>query len=287
MINKDVEIDSLLNSKPSREYTKYLRVRCPSCLKLYAIDSAEIREARPKFACVECEQKFWIPFPEALDSAEALMGFPQEWDARIEVPNEDQLKGPISPSEDTKPSPKLDIRAFSCPKCSEPYAAGQMECQSCGVLFKKFIERARLPLSSINTPREVRVAWDEAIENYEDFQKHQNFIRVCQTQDCLEYAFQQYHQILQVNPSDEIALRAQKELSALALTIAEVRTVPKAGRQLSMPRFPKLRLVNFLFLLCGIVIAMGFLMPEARNLVGFGSAALFMFLALRFYFRLL
>ena len=40
--------------------TEAMRVRCPSCRKLYMVQFNDIREAKPRFECVQCHSRFWL-----------------------------------------------------------------------------------------------------------------------------------------------------------------------------------------------------------------------------------
>lgn len=52
-----------------------LRVRCPSCRKLYLVQTTDIRESKPRFACVQCHTKFWLSLAEQDLTAE-IVGVP-------------------------------------------------------------------------------------------------------------------------------------------------------------------------------------------------------------------
>lgn len=257
--------------------SELLRIRCPKCFKLYSVDSSELNEAKPKFECIDCQQKFWIPFPEALEQASGLIGFPLEW-------IEESKEAEIAPEKVVNPEPVIEQKPFSCPNCKEPYAGGDVDCKSCGIIFDKFKE-AKDRRNEPYATRELKELWDSVVESYEDFERHENFVGFAQAESSLTYANYKYRQILEVNPSDDLANRAIKMIDALLLARVE-KNIPirPEPRKLNMP---KLRIGTFIILLCGMVMAMGIVIPGARNLVGLGSAALFFVLALRYYFRVL
>ena len=122
------------------------------------------------------------------------------------------------------------------------------------------------------------------VESYDNFHIHEDFLAAAQMESALSYALYKYKQILDVNPSDDLALKAQDMISALMNARVDASIQSREERQFKMP---KLRVGTFIILLCGIVMAMGLVIPGARNLVGVGSAALFFVLALRYYFRVL
>ena len=125
MIMDDVNISGRRN--------ELIRVRCPQCFKLYSIESAEINEPKPKFECLDCKQRFWLPYPEALEQASGLIGFPLEW---IEEKSEQEM----APEAVVNQEPVVEQKPFQCPNCSEPYAGGDTECKKCGIIFDKIEE---------------------------------------------------------------------------------------------------------------------------------------------------
>ncbi len=261
----------------------HLRIRCPKCLKLYSVDTAGIQDSRPKFQCRDCHEKFWITTALSPNDVEEIMGFPLEW------------------LESDKPAQVLVDRIYSCPKCTEPYTAAQNQCSKCGLIFAKYIEKvaaknlapASNEFDGISAPATVKAAWDDVIEQFDKFDVHQKFIYSAQVENCLEYAAKQYALILEACPTDELALRAQKQIEAIESVRFETRSRgsrPHAGPNIFETLELEIRKLRFpsLILLCsGIVITMGVLLPNERNLVGIGSSILFLILALRYYFRLI
>lgn len=283
MFDKDVEKD-LLRDKESGHLSKStVRARCPECYKLFAIHASEVKDSHPQFACTACDTQFWLAFPEALESDEIVMGL------KLNFTDQDQVNFTETVDTEVLYENSLSEHALSedvleCPKCDANYSAKDKECKSCGLIFSKYFARLNFKRSELDAPKEVRLAWDETIENYDDFAAHQKFINLTQRYQSLDYAFDQYEKVLEVNPMDEYALRAQNQLSCLAVTMAEAKISTKAK---SKRDFPRLRLVSLLYVLSVIIIVMGIFFPQLRNLVGFGSAVLFLTLALRFYFRII
>lgn len=284
-----------LHSNPST-----LLVRCPQCFKSYSVDASEIRDSRPRFECISCHGRFWIAYPEVLESPKGVIGFPVEWDA---PPSREETSLEKISREDEEMAPTPRPLTFSCPKCEEPYVAGDQECKKCGVIFLKFEEslrqkeRAKKEATFSASP-EVRERWDSVLEDYENKELHQNFISAAWADRSLDYAAYKYASILEVVPRDELASQALKEVQALMGTrfeyVVEAQKTEavkwyenfKFIKEVDLP-FRKFHWTSFIMLACGVVIGLGMLMPHMRNLIGFGTSVLFFILALRFYFRVI
>jgi predicted nucleic acid-binding Zn-ribbon protein len=256
-----------------------LKIRCPDCLKLYTVKSAEIHEARPRFQCVDCQTQFWISFSEAIASGEEIMGFPLDWLGE-------------SSARDKKIHSEISAKAFSCPKCGQAYASGDTECVKCGVVFLRFKDTARPSQDDVRASVEVRELWEAVLADYDNFEKHQIFINAAIADRSLPYAAGQYARILEVCPQDVSAQKAQKEITSMAFAGFEsnvVRSEPAVSGLFSGLDFSfrKIRLTTYIMFMCGVVIAMGILLPHQRNLVGVGTAVMFFILALRYYFRVI
>lgn len=254
-----------------------VKVRCPDCFKLYSVNTAEIREPRPRFECVDCHTKFWIAYPEATEAKGGVIGFPLEW---------------------VEPTSQLAVEAFACPKCGTGYAAGDQECKKCGVVFLK-IDQLQDSKDMPSADKAVREHWEIVLADYDKFENHQAFINTAFADDSLEYAMYQYTTILNVVPNDEMAKKAKVEIAALqtariessvkAPEVAEEKSAQSPFRFLNfiVGGFRKIKFTNLIMVMCGFVIAAGLMIPHLRNLVGFGTSILFFIIALRYYFRVI
>ncbi|MEK6554932.1 MAG: hypothetical protein AABZ31_06820 [Bdellovibrionota bacterium] len=243
-----------------------VHVRCPDCFKLYAVKASDIHEARPQFQCVDCSAQFWMPYPECLESAAGLIGFPLENAREPRTANTFQAK------------------PFSCPKCGSGYSGGQTECEKCGVLFAKFLSKTPGTRSDFSASKELKALWDAAILEYEKEDRHRAFIRYGLTDGNVEYVSRKYSDVLDSNPSDEMALKMQKELAAITVAKAESvrRPLSKGWQDWSIP---KLRFSPVLYVMGGALVVGGLVMPGMRNLIGFGCSILFLTLMVKFYFQ--
>lgn len=259
-----MERENMLNSQSELAGIS-IHVRCPDCFKLYAVQASDIESAKPQFQCTSCSKQFWMPFPECLESAAGLIGFPVE------------TSRPSFAS-----TSAFQAKPFSCPKCGSGYNGGQAECEKCGVIFQKFVSRTT-PRSDFSASKELKALWDAVVLEYENPERHRGFIDYGFADGNIDYVTRKYADILESNPGDEIALRFQNEIHVRVVTRAQVERRPKVSgwQNVSLPR---IRLSPILFILAGVLIAAGLIVPGSRNLVGFGSSVLFLALAIRFYF---
>lgn len=248
------------NSEPRLQTVK---VRCPQCFKLYAVKSTEIYETKPKFECQQCKARFWLAYPECLEQPE-VMGFPVEW-------LETQVRSSVS----TQPS----IKTEKCPKCQVEHMVGQKECFHCGLIFEKYQakEENRTNLLPPAHP-DLSKHWSRVLENYENESRHLQFLKDCQKKKGLDYASYQYGRILEINPSDERAQAMKDMIVALTQTQLEAAPVKTEKVKAKWPR------ASTIAMMVGIVVILiGFSSAQFRNLIGFGTAILFLSLAIRYY----
>ncbi|MDC0980203.1 hypothetical protein OAQ84_00560 [Bdellovibrionales bacterium] len=303
-----------------------VRVRCPDCFKQYSVQAAEIVESKPRFECLDCKTQFWIAYPEVLEQEEVI-GFPVDW---INTPGQRALENDALPEESAKSEPAIStqfelkedleqlrflepespkeseqvdkefnaevtesVGEFPCPKCGGMNRGGVRECGECGVfidLCRALKKEESFPLFRPPSKR-LREIWELVLENFEDEERHQNFIRAVQESDQLPYALSKYGAILKAYPEDEISCRMRTQLEALAVQ----RAMGDAEAERSQHDRPALlnrkrRSVglSFIIVVASIVtIALGYFVPTLRNLMGIGVSTLFITLALRYHFKLI
>jgi hypothetical protein len=233
-----------------------LRVRCPHCRKLYLVQFTDIREAKPRFECVQCRTRFWLSLGD-VDLSQELVGLPLQ-----------QREAPLKKTE-------------PCPKCFKPVEAGRSDCGACGVVLEKarstpnFIEN--MPPHSAN----LETLWKKVIGNYAEPALHNDFIRACQRERNLAYAGAQYALLIKLMPSDEITQKRLGEIKALGSSL--MPSVARGKPQLKSPAY--FRMWHFPLMAAVIVIIVGMVLPMFRNLVGLGAMLLFLAMALRIQFR--
>jgi hypothetical protein len=237
-----------------------LRVRCPHCRKLYLVQYGDIVEAKPRFECVQCRNRFWISL-SGTDTHGEIQGIPMH----------------VKDAPAAKPKPGAELKTEPCPKCFKPVAVGLHECPSCGVLVQKvkdlsFIEGA--PAHS----QQLGSAWKKVLSNYDDESIHSDFLRIAQREKNLLYAAAQYGQMNKLMPSDETTLQKMREVQALGTAILPQIEAAKPANLYG-------RLWQIPLLVASIMIFVGLSLPLFRNIVGVGAALLFLAMAMQIQAR--
>src|SRR5207253_2647100 len=60
---KNVRILPIIDFVTLRMEMEKLRLRCPSCAKLYEVSDADIKSHTPQFDCVSCATRFGFQYP--------------------------------------------------------------------------------------------------------------------------------------------------------------------------------------------------------------------------------
>ena len=93
-------------------------IRCPTCSKLYEVDSKLIKSSSPHFDCLVCAEVFSFVFP------------PKDW-------KKIQTFKVLDPKSSTQNN-SLQRLKKECPKCGILNLTSASECYACQVLFKSF-----------------------------------------------------------------------------------------------------------------------------------------------------
>jgi hypothetical protein len=262
------ERGSVLQGKQSIFSTESFRVRCPHCRKLYLVQFSDVQEAKPRFECSQCHERFWISLPD-MDLSSELIGLP------LKVKEAPLLKVPLPAS-----SPSVAIETEPCPKCFKPNALNARECGHCGVLIAK----AKAASLSFDEPIPAHSAvlngmWQKIVDNYGDEKLHADFIRASERERKIPYAAAQYGQMQKLMPTDEITKQRIKEVQALGETM-----MPPGKKASLRPRmYPRLWQIPLLG--AAILIIVGLALPMFRNIVGVGAAFLFLGIAMQLQLR--
>lgn len=290
------------------EFTQPISMRCPECLKAYQVDASAISDEKPTFQCQDCESLFWFPYTEAIGKPE-FIAFPMNWneedldlifyneepqDVAPSQQHQEAANQNLAHSEPSQPSeevlseePKAQFAiqpsesVNTCPKCHFEYIGEQSECDSCGVIFEKF-HKAQKDFEG--APSEIQKLWTNVLEAYDQLSLHQDFVDACTKTKNLEFAAKKYHQVLEANPSDDIAQAMQKQITALTTVIEGAQVADQIPNKVGA-KSPKFNVTLIILFLGGLVIGTGYLVHPLRNLMGVGVAMIFLTLALRVYFK--
>lgn len=284
----------------------HIKVRCPQCFKLYRVDFSSVALHRPKFQCTQCQEKFSLQIQDC-QGLDEIIGFSESWEEKST--NEEDvissfaqrndvlgIEGPLDSLQQNKKSEEktvfkpeershkeLDKEGVPCPKCETLNPIGSLECKHCHVVIKKFVEIKKDP-SLVNVPQKLKEIWQMVLNHYEDEDLHQEFIRQCRKLNRLEFAASRYKKILDAQPQEELALRFRREIVALASIAPELTTTSTKVNPIDKPKM-RVPFTSIAMLLSSILMFVGYMTPEFRNLMGIGAAFLFITTAIRLIFK--
>ncbi|MCB9026069.1 MAG: hypothetical protein H6625_07120 [Bdellovibrionaceae bacterium] len=242
-----------------------VKVRCPQCLKLYNVSTRSVQTKKPKFQCNQCNEYFSLSYPECLGLDE-VVGYAESWEKSksLEQASPEQIKE--------------NEEKIPCIKCGASNVVSSTECNSCGIIFKKYREQKEDPFA-LKAPQKLKEFWHMVIQHYEDEDLHEEFLRQCRKSGHLEFASSRYKKILDVQPQEVIAQKFKNKIVAL-VSMATDRPIKNEAKI----RF-KVPFASLAMLLSSIVLFMGYFLPEYRNLMGIGAAFLFITTAIRLIFK--
>lgn len=247
-----------------------LNFRCPTCSKLYQVDSRLIKSSSPQFDCVVCSEVFYFHYP------------PADWNKIEALRMEDRNSA----------SKKLDK---VCPKCSAINMNSAQECYSCQVVFQNYelLKKETFP----NALPSLVQTWQNYLQDYENLEKQSHFLQKCFSLNQLDYAQAKISSLKKVMGSEDlICVQAMDELNRLIkIKQQEKRLQPQDG----MKRFKNEPLLNltkrFLrqrrVLYCGpvilavLMILFGLVNHNHRNAIGPGVAILILHMGLIYTFK--
>lgn len=255
-----------------------IRVRCPSCTKLYVVNSTEIKSSSPHFLCHVCHSKFTFDYPSLTETVEARLIAPSSslnFTQRMPEVLENSKVG-IAARENRHLKP--------CPKCGGKNAINATECVHCQVIFAKMQNLAGQDQGVRALPSLVR-KWQEVLGDFENDSLHTQFIEDCRKAQALAYAIYRYRQMLEVQPQDEIAKKM--------LAQAQAWEMASGIEQASLPGFGKgLKQIDWLevlywspAVLSGVLFLAGISNLGMRNYIGFASAVMVLWTGMSYYFN--
>lgn len=223
------------------------KLRCPSCAKLYEVDSVDIETVSPQFQCVSCDCRFTFAYPPI---------------------NPDHI---VCSVVNALGHLSLQTEQKTCPKCAAISPAEAEECYSCRVIFARL---EGLPADSTlrAQPSLVR-KWKMLMEDFTDETKHEEFVSSCQQVEALSFAFSKYNDMKQALGGDALCermlLRVQKLSEVSGQTaVKENSLAKKSGRSRPWTGY----IVPGAYIMCALLILWGSFSLANRNLVGVGVA---------------
>ncbi len=281
-----------------------IRMRCPSCYKLYSLDSKTVYVDKPEFDCVSCEQKFWISFPEALEHKE-IVAFPIEWsehfkselqtDSFIESESKSNVQEPINETLSPKLVEKIAKNFAEVPFNSRPsfdegsnsvlnsalnsiqYSSPNSQINSIlekttGIRKVGFVDDVHSELTSEYWFLEK--SWDKVLNNYDIKSIHKEFIHSARAKRSLDFALGKYKNFCEANGQDQVAKEmkfyCEKLIQDHAIHNSVLGHEPKGYKKFSK------YIPWFVISLSAGLIGLGFSNEGLSDLAGFGFALIFL-----------
>lgn len=272
-------MDSLI-SRTSLEF------RCPHCQKLYTTDVNDISEDNSYFECFGCQTLFAL---ERTISPNRVARFstylvPVEGAAKELAPAA-AFDMPLVPEIENATSsisfhlrPEMDFivdaqtKVTNCPKCGSVSAYGAKECYSCGVIFERY-QLAHSEAEWAVHPSLVR-KWRELVIDFDNAQKHEDFIQECHALNSLPFARKKYVEMKALLGQDGDCDRYIKRVDGVARNFSMknefVLGAKEAQKAPQAPKDLKRVFVSIPFAISFILIVIGMAGAHQRNLIGMG-----------------
>lgn len=235
------------------------------------MNSADIRNDSPLFQCISCEVHFGFEYPPTDVHNIHCFVINTESKAPVqEVAVEEIAKSEIAI--DAK-NQSIDFNGpaaqemKSCPKCGALNGRSSKECYSCHVIFER-LEGLPTDPSLKAQPSLVR-KWKNLVENFENEDLHNEFMRSCHELDALKFAIYKYEELKKAQGGDPQCDIMIARANTMMLTGLKKETFQK---QVS----PKAKWLKFLywgpFTISALMILAGMFNLGQRNLIGVGVA---------------
>lgn len=238
-----------------------LKVRCPSCAKLYEVESDEILNETPIFQCISCESRFGFEYSsEEQTVSNPISAFLLQTPIQKEIAAQQQEVS-------QKQAAQAELKA--CPKCSALNERKSSECYSCHVIFAR-LEGLPEDASLRAQPSLVR-KWKNILENFDNEELHNQFIRDCHELEALRFAMMKYEEIKNAQGGDLLCDQMIAKINSLMLVGLAQKPVAKIAEKNSHPKWQKYMYWGP-YALCALLILWGMLSLGHRNLIGVGVA---------------
>lgn len=262
------------NTNLPHNHVGEIRMRCPSCYKLYSLDPNTVYVEKPEFNCVSCEQKFWISFPEALEHNE-IVAFPIEWsehftpelqtDSFIEAQENNLGQEPVAETLSSELIEKISKNFSEVIQDPTPD-------KTSGIRKVGFVDDVNSELTSEYWFLEK--SWDKVLNNYDIKSIHKEFIHSARAKQSLDFALGKYKNFCEANGHDQIAKEmktyCEKLIQDHAIHKSVLGNEPKGFKKYS--QYLPWAVISF----SAGLIGLGFSNEGLSDLAGFGFALIFL-----------
>jgi len=254
-----------------------LKVRCPSCSKLYEVSGEDIHSEVPVFQCVTCDSKFAFAYPPenpdrvdcfALTASEARLVEAESNNANGQkLTFQEALTEVVTTQAVVQTAQSQQMK--SCPKCGAMNGRRSKECYSCHVLFERLEGLPQDP--SLKAQPSLVRKWKNLLENFDNQELHDEFIRSCQKLDALRFAISKYEEIKAAQGGDALCDRMIAQINSLMMVNLSHKPLAPAPAKSVKPKWQK-----YLFwgpyALSALLVLLGMMNLGHRNLIGLGVA---------------
>ena len=259
-----------------------LKVRCPHCAKLYEVESEDILSDTPVFQCISCDSHFGFEYPPAnpeqvaafLISTKSVDAPTPALQASVSHGAGGDLLKMQAELFNKAVEPSADTEMKSCPKCGALNGRRALECYSCHVIFER-LEGLPQDTSLRAQPSLVR-KWKNLLENFENSDLHDEFIRSCHELDALRFASMKYEELKTAQGGDALCDQMIAKINSLMMVgLAQKPTASSQANKHARPKWFKW-LFWGPYTTAALMILWGMLSLGHRNLIGVGMALLCM-----------
>ncbi|KHD89310.1 MAG: hypothetical protein OM95_04060 [Bdellovibrio sp. ArHS] len=249
-----------------------LKIRCPSCAKLYEVSSDDIHSETPLFQCISCETRFSFEYPPS--DVNNVLCFAVTTSAPEASLAEERVAASAAQHQESFSVEPGSQEMKSCPKCGALNGRRAKECYSCHVLFERLEGLPKDP--SLKAQPSLVRKWKNLVENFENAELHDEFIRACHELDALRFATLKYEELKAAQGGDPQCDAMIARINSLMMVGLAQKPVSSAKAQ--NPARPKWQKYMYWgpFGLSAFLILLGMINLGHRNLIGVGVALAFM-----------
>lgn len=268
-----------------------LRLRCPTCAKLYEVNESDVKSDSPQFDCVLCATRFTFAYPPAqihnIETHVVFTGTPApQLDPALGLEQELAQKSFAAFQQEIEEK-VMGTRA--CPKCGAVNDKKFTECYSCHVIFER-LDQLPLDVTLHAQPSLVR-KWKNLVMNFDKLSLHEDFLKSCHELEALRFAIMKYEDLKSAQGgSDELCERMIFKAHALMQTQWQSKSALSVpGRSEVQDGAHHYAWIKYLLLapltVSLMMIFVGFWKIGMRNMVGSGVAIFVLTLGLIFFWK--